>query len=55
MAVIFVGATMPDASWPRLAILPVAAVTGAVGGVLLGLITGLCWPFLHTLPAARFR
>lgn len=46
MAAIFVGATLPDASWSTAALLLTGAVTGAVAGSLLGLVSGLFLPTL---------
>jgi hypothetical protein len=46
MAVIFVGATVPDSSWPPLAVVATGTVTGAVAGVALGAVTGLWLPSL---------
>jgi NAD(P)-dependent dehydrogenase (short-subunit alcohol dehydrogenase family) len=41
MAAIFLGASLPSASWPPWAIAASGAVAGLVGGALLGAITGL--------------
>ena len=46
MAVIVVGATAPSSTWPTSAILVLGAVTGAVAGGLLGVITGWFLPSL---------
>ncbi|QIK74093.1 hypothetical protein [Nocardioides piscis] len=43
MVVVFVGATSPDAGWSTGAVLLIGAVTGAVAGTVLGLLTT---PFL---------
>jgi hypothetical protein len=47
MAVIFGGATTPDANWAPLVTLLLAAGTGAVAGAVLGFVSGLCWPVLE--------
>ena len=39
MAIIFVGATLPDAHWPTASVILTAAVTGAVAGLVLGAIS----------------
>ncbi|MFN0248543.1 MAG: SDR family NAD(P)-dependent oxidoreductase, partial [Kofleriaceae bacterium] len=41
MAAIFLGATLPDASWSPAAIVVSGVLGGALGGVLLGAISGL--------------
>ena len=41
MAVIFVGASLPDSSWPPLAVVVTGTVTGVVAGAVLGAVTGL--------------
>ncbi len=46
MAVIFLGATLPDESWTAVAIVVTGAVTGAVSGALLGVISGGLWGVL---------
>ncbi|MBZ5737474.1 hypothetical protein [Nocardioides mangrovi] len=46
MAVIFVGATAPDASWPTWTVLATGTATGVVAGGVLG---GLTAPFLPSL------
>lgn len=46
MAVIFVGATLPDVTWTSAAIVVTGAVTGAVAGGLLGAISGSLWGVL---------
>lgn len=46
MVVVFAGATMPDASWPPLAVVVTGTVTGVLAGALLGAITGLWLPTL---------
>jgi hypothetical protein len=40
MVVIFVGATLPSAAWPTVAVVPMGAVTGLVAGTLLGMLSG---------------
>jgi hypothetical protein len=40
MAVIFLGATLPDAAWRLDAVLLLAVATGAAAGALLGAVTG---------------
>lgn len=40
MTIIFAGATAPDESWPVVAVLALAVVTGLVAGATLGLILG---------------
>lgn len=39
MVVIFAGATVPDGSWPRAAVIVLGALTGVVAGAILGLIS----------------
>jgi hypothetical protein len=39
MAIIFVGATLPDAHWQTASVILTAALTGAVAGLVLGAIT----------------
>ena len=46
MALIFVGASMPDTGWSRVSVLGMGAITGAVAGAALGLVSG---PFLPSL------
>jgi hypothetical protein len=46
MAVIFLGATTPAATWPVPAVLGLAAVTGLLAGSVLGLILGWSVPSL---------
>lgn len=41
MAVIFVGAMMPDASWSTPAVILLGSATGIVAGAILGAVTGL--------------
>jgi hypothetical protein len=53
MAAIFAGATIPDAQWSVFAILPLAAVTGAAAGAVLGVVSGLLWRFLVAPPRSR--
>lgn len=47
MVVIFVGATLPDASWPTGAIVAIGPVTGALAGAVLGAISGPLMPVLE--------
>lgn len=46
MAVIFLGATAPDASWPVWSVLVLGTVTGGVAGGLLGVVSGWFLPSL---------
>ena len=46
MAVVFLGATAPDASWPLSAVLGIALLTGAAAGTVLGLVTSWFVPSL---------
>ena len=46
MAVIFLGATAPDASWPLQAVLGIALLTGAAAGTVLGVVTRAFLPSL---------
>jgi hypothetical protein len=46
MAVVFLGATAPDAGWPLQAVLGIALLTGAAAGATLGLVTGRFLPSL---------
>ena len=39
MVVIFVGATLPDASWPTASVVVLAAITGLSAGAVLGLVS----------------
>lgn len=39
MPVIYLGAGLPDADWPALAVVPLGTVTGAAAGAVLGLLT----------------
>ena len=50
MVVMFVGATLPDASWSPGSIILTGAVTGIIAGALLGLMTGVCAPRLEVRP-----
>lgn len=52
MALIFVGATMPDAGWAAASVLVTGALTGAVAGTALGLVTGLFVPTLSGVSAS---
>jgi hypothetical protein len=46
MAVIFLGATMPSASWPAWSVLLLGPVTGVAAGGALGLVSGRFLPAL---------
>jgi hypothetical protein len=46
MAVVFAGATWPDASWSAAAVLAIAPVTGAAAGFVLGRTSGWLLPSL---------
>ena len=46
MAVVFLGATAPDASWPLQAVLGIAMLTGAAAGTVLGVVTRAFLPSL---------
>jgi hypothetical protein len=46
MAIIFTGATAPEAGWPIVVTLLLAAATGAAAGAVLGLVSGWLWPVL---------
>ncbi|WP_310529782.1 nitroreductase/quinone reductase family protein [Nocardioides sp.] len=46
MAVIFLGATTPGASWPLQAVLGLAVLTGVIAGAVLGLVTSWFLPSL---------
>ncbi|WP_395692907.1 hypothetical protein [Nocardioides sp.] len=52
MALIFLGATLPDAGWSTSAVLLTGAVTGAVAGTALGLVSGVFLPTLSGLSAS---
>ena len=52
MALVFVGATTPDAGWPVGAVLVAGVVTGAVAGAVLGLVSGLFLPTLSGVSAS---
>lgn len=47
MVVIFLGATAPSAAWSTWSVLALAAVTGAVAGGLLGVVSGWFLPSLN--------
>lgn len=54
MAVIFLGATTPGATWPVWSVLVLGAVTGAAAGGVLGLLSGWFLPSLDgPAPAGR--
>lgn len=53
MAVIFLGATAPDAGWHPALVLLTGAVTGAGAGTALGLVSGLLLPWVGVRSAAR--
>jgi hypothetical protein len=46
MAIIFVGATVPDATWPDAAVIPIGTVTGLAAGAALGLVSRPMFPLL---------
>lgn len=46
MTLIFAGATAPGPTWPLPTVLLLGAVTGAVAGAALGLVSGWCLPSL---------
>jgi hypothetical protein len=52
MAIIFLGASAPEADWPMSTVIPLGTVTGLLAGAVLGLVSGC---LLHTLdnPSAR--
>ena len=50
MAVVFLGATAPDASWPLQGVLGIALLTGAAAGTALGLVTARFLPSLSGSP-----
>lgn len=52
MALIFIGATLPDADWSTATVLLTGAVTGAVAGTALGLVSGLFLPSLSGASAS---
>ena len=52
MALIFVGATLPDAGWSPGSVLVMGALTGAVAGTVLGLVSGLFLPTLSGVSAS---
>ncbi len=47
LAIIFFGATLPDAGWPLWQIIPLGAATGVVAGLAIGAISG--WGLLRIL------
>lgn len=47
MAVIFVGATTPNASWPDAAVIGFGTLTGLVAGAILGLLSRPLFPLLE--------
>jgi hypothetical protein len=52
MALIFVGATLPDAGWPAWGVLVTGTATGVVAGSALGALTGLFLPSLSGPPVS---
>lgn len=54
MALIFIGAGLPGAGWPVLAVLVTGTLTGLTAGAVLGLVTGRFLPALGA-PARRRR
>ena len=50
MAVIFLGAGIPDAAWPTWQVLALAVPTGLVAGALLGAVLAACVPSLSGTP-----
>lgn len=53
MAIIFLGATAPDPTWPAGWIVGTATVTGALAGAVLGVVSGPLLRFLDADPAAQ--
>ena len=53
MVVMFVGATLPDATWSPTAIILTGVVTGVLAGALLGVISALVSPVLEGSPVSR--
>lgn len=53
MAIVFLGAAVPEASWPVPAVLGIALVAGAAAGGVLGLLTGRWIPALGAPAAPR--
>ena len=53
MALIFLGATAPEADWSTASVIGMGAITGAVAGTALGLISGLFLPSLAGVPSPR--
>lgn len=47
MAVMFTGAGIPDGPWPWTQLLPLAAVTGVLSGLVIGAVTGAALPHLQ--------
>jgi hypothetical protein len=47
MAIIFLGATTPGATWNLLPVLLIAAATGAIAGATLGLVSAPLFPLLN--------
>lgn len=52
MALIFLGATLPDAGWSAGSVLVTGALTGAIAGTTLGLVSGLFLPTLSGVSAS---
>lgn len=48
MVIIFAGATLPDASWPTLAVVPWGTLTGLIAGLALGVVSGWAMPLLES-------
>lgn len=53
MPVIYLGASIPDADWPTLAVVPLGTATGLVAGAVLGVLTARAAGDLPEGPAAR--
>lgn len=50
MAIIFIGASTPASNWPLIAVIGLAAITGALAGSVLGLVLGWSAPSLTGAP-----
>lgn len=47
MAVMFTGAGIPSEPWPWVQLVPLAAGTGVLAGLVIGAVTGAFLPYLH--------
>jgi hypothetical protein len=55
MVVIFAGATLPDATWPAAAVVPLGTLTGAAAGAFLGAVLGATVGRAAKVPPRQMR